>query len=81
MGDTARDPVDHARTTRQHAGESMKNGVNAPGLVSFGLGVAAVACGLAAFASGSATAGTVLVVLGVLLWSAGGVVLWTAHRG
>jgi hypothetical protein len=26
------DPVDHARTTRQPAGESMKNGANAPGL-------------------------------------------------
>ena len=33
MGDTAEDPVDHARTTRPHAGESMKDTANMPALV------------------------------------------------
>jgi hypothetical protein len=33
MGDTSNDPVDHSRTTRRHAGETIKNGVNAPGLL------------------------------------------------
>ena len=27
MPNTSEDPVDHARTTRQHAGETMKDGV------------------------------------------------------
>jgi hypothetical protein len=26
MTDASRDPVEHARTMRQHAGETMKNG-------------------------------------------------------
>lgn len=80
MPDLSRDPVDHARTTRQHAGESMKNGVNAPGLIAVGIGVVALFVGLFAFATGHAVAGAAAVVLAVLLGGAGIGWLALAHR-
>lgn len=80
MGDTSEDPIDHARTTRQHAGESMKNGHNAPGLVSVALGVVALVIGLATFASGGGTAGVVCVVIAAVAFAFGGVWLFLAHR-
>ncbi|WNG86488.1 hypothetical protein C6A87_022000 [Mycobacterium sp. ITM-2016-00317] len=80
MPDTSRDPVDHARTTRQHAGETMKAGANAPGLISVGLGVLSLVLGLFSFANGTRTAGIVGVVVAVLL--IGGGLAWLArtHR-
>lgn len=80
MGDTARDPIDHSRTTRQHAGETMKNGSNAPGLVAAGLGVAAFVLGLAAFANGHAISGSVGVAVALALGAIGGTWLYVAHR-
>lgn len=80
MGDTSRDPVDHARTTRQHAGESMKNGTNAPGLIAVAVGIVAIVVCLFAFATGSAAtawvAGAVsaVAIIGGLAWLA------IAHR-
>jgi len=44
MADSISDPIDHARTTRQHAGETMKNGTNSPGLVLVAIGVVALGC-------------------------------------
>ncbi|MGE2731400.1 hypothetical protein [Mycolicibacterium vaccae] len=80
MPDTSQDPVDHARTTRQHAGETMKAGVNAPGLVAVGLGVLALVVGLYSFAKAIAVVGIIGVVLAVLLIAGG--LLWLArtHR-
>ncbi len=80
MPDLSQDPVDHARTTRQHAGESMKNGVNAPGLIAVGVGVVALVAGLYAFASGHEIAGAVAVALAVLHSGAGVGWLAVAHR-
>jgi tetrahydromethanopterin S-methyltransferase subunit C len=80
MPDLSQDPVDHARTTRQHAGESMKNGVNAPGLIAVGVGVVALFVGLFAFATGHEVAGVVAVVLAVLLGGVGMGWLALAHR-
>lgn len=80
MPDTSRDPVDHARTTRQHAGETMKAGVNAPGLIAVGIGIVAFVVGLFSFANGSTVAGIVGVVLGVLLGAGGLIWLAMAHR-
>lgn len=77
MPDTSRDPVDHARTTRQHAGETMKAGVNAPGLIAVGLGVLSLVVGLFSFANGSTPTGVVGVVLAVLL--IGGGLAWIAR--
>ncbi|TQK28597.1 DUF308 domain-containing protein [Arthrobacter sp. SLBN-53] len=74
MPDTSKDPVDHARTYRQHAGEAMKAGKNAPGIVAVGLGVLALVSGLFAFANGSSTAGIVGVVLAVVFIAGG--LLW-----
>lgn len=53
MGDTTHDPVDHARTTRPRAGEAMKDGKNLPGLITMGLGVAALVICLFLFAAGT----------------------------
>ena len=76
MPDLSRDPVDHACTTPQHVGESMKNGVSAPGLIAVDVGVVALVADLYAFASGHDVAATVAVA--VLL---GGVGMgWLALR-
>ncbi|MHC9291476.1 protein UsfY [Mycobacterium sp. LTG2003] len=47
-----KDPVDHARTTRPHAGESMKDNVIMPALIVIGLALVLFVGCLAAFASG-----------------------------
>lgn len=78
MPDTSKDPVDHARTTRQHAGETMKSGLNAPGIVAVGVGVLSVVIGLFSFANGSRTTGAIAMVLAVLL--IGGGLGWLALR-
>lgn len=74
------DPIDHHRTTRQHAGETMKNGTNAPGIVGVALGVAALIIGLAALAIGSVAAGAICSVVGVMIGAAGLAWLRRAHR-
>ncbi|WP_395310224.1 hypothetical protein V4U86_05230 [Mycobacterium sp. AMU20-3851] len=80
MPDDSRDPVDHARTYRQHAGETMKAGKNSPGLIAVGLGVLAMVIGLFSFANSSVTAGVVGVVLAVLLIGGGLGWLSRMHR-
>ncbi|MDH6196827.1 hypothetical protein M2272_003480 [Mycobacterium frederiksbergense] len=47
-----KDPVDHARTTRPHAGESMKDNVIMPALILIGLSLVLFVSTLAAFATG-----------------------------
>ncbi len=71
MGDTAKDPVDHARTTRPRAGEAMKDGTNLPGMVVTALGVVATVVCLFLFAAGNSTAGVVAAVAAVALLAAG----------
>ena len=44
-----KDPVDHARTTRPHAGESMKDNKIMPGLVVIGLSLVSFVAALSAF--------------------------------
>ena len=80
MPDNSRDPVDHSRTTRQHAGETMKAGVNAPGLIAVGLGILSMVIGLAGFATGTANVGIAGIVVAVVL--IGGGLTWLAlmHR-
>ena len=67
MPDNSRDPVDHSRTARQHAGETMKAGVNAPGLIATGVGVVAFFFGFAALATGEPVFGIVGMVLDQIL--------------
>ncbi len=71
-----KDPVDHTRTTRAHAGESMKDNMIMPGLMVIGLALVLFVASLAAFATGHPDVG--LMVGG---FSAAGLVvgaLWLA---
>ncbi|OKH62868.1 hypothetical protein EB73_26760 [Mycobacterium sp. SWH-M3] len=80
MGDTAKDPVDHARTTRPHAGETMKDTANMPalGLLFLAL-VSFVAC-LAAFGTGQHAIGIGLACLAAVLFIGSGLWLAIEHR-
>lgn len=80
MGDDSHDPVDHARTTRPHAGESMKNGANAPGLVLLAASVVATVVCLAALANGSGSTAVIAALIAILGYIVGGVWLAVAHR-
>ena len=46
-----KDPVDHSRTTRPHAGESMKDNKIMPGLIVIGVTLVLFVSCLAAFAT------------------------------
>ncbi|BCI81825.1 MULTISPECIES: hypothetical protein [Mycolicibacterium] len=75
-----KDPVDHARTTRPHAGESLKDGTNAPGLVAVALAVATLVVSLYFFASGDPGTGGVILLLAAVLAVVGGAWLFVRHR-
>ena len=80
MGDNAKDPVDHARTTRPHAGEAMKDTANMPALIIIGLALVAFVAGLAAFATGHAGVGVVSAVLAAAGFIIGSAWLVVEHR-
>jgi hypothetical protein len=80
MSGAPSDPVDHARTTRQHAGESMKNGANAPGLALVAAGVIATVICLVSLATGHDSAAVSTALIAVLGCIAGAVWLVVAHR-
>src|SRR5919108_2097915 len=70
-----KDPVDHARTTRPHAGESMKDNKIMPGLVVIGVALVLFVSCLAAFATGHHDVGLTLSSLagaGFVIGGAGG---------
>jgi Flp pilus assembly protein TadB len=71
MGNKASDPVDHARTTRKHAGQNMKNTKAFPALIGIGLGVLALVIGIFGFAAGHPPLGIAGVVIALALWAAG----------
>jgi hypothetical protein len=79
MGDTSRDPVDYHRTTRPHAGESLKDAWRAPGLLLVAVGVAAFVMCLAAFALHQVGAGVGAVVVALLSVGAG--LAWLTMEG
>lgn len=67
MGDTYRDPVDHLRTTRPLAGESLIDVLHWPGYLMVVAGMIAGGGSLAAFGTGHYSQGmTSGVVAGVL---------------
>jgi hypothetical protein len=76
MGDTYRDPVDHLRTTRPLAGESLIDVILWPGYLFVVAGVVGVCASLAAFGTGhqheGMTAGIAAIVATVvgLAWLA-----------
>ena len=71
MGDTARDPIDHHRTTRARGGESIKSGAKTPGLFLLATGVVAFVICLAGFAYRSASVGVGAAVVALLATGAG----------
>jgi hypothetical protein len=80
MGDTYRDPVDHVRTTRSHAGESMIDVLRWPGYLLVVAGVIAVVGCLAAFGTGHQSQGMTTGVVAVGTMTFGLVWLAVEHR-
>jgi Flp pilus assembly protein TadB len=76
MGDTSSDPIDHHRTTRPRAGESMKSGAKTPGLLLLAGGVVAFVVSVASFALRQINVGVVGV--GVALLAIGAGLAWLA---
>lgn len=72
--------VDHARTTRQHAGESLKNGANALGLAGSALAVIALTVGLFAVATGHLIGGAIALIAAVILGGLSAAWLLRTHR-
>lgn len=73
-----KDPVDHARTTRPHAGESMKDNVIMPALVLIGVALVMFVGCLSAFASGHSDVGFAVGSLAAAGFVIGG--LWLAFE-
>lgn len=65
-----KDPVDHTRTTRPHAGESMKDNVIMPALILIGVALVLFVGSLAAFATRHSDVGLMTAAL-----SAGGLLV------
>jgi uncharacterized membrane protein YhhN len=80
MGDTYHDPVDHVRTTRSHAGESMIDVMSWPGYLLVVAGVIAVVGCLAAFGTGHHNEGMTTGVLAVVAMTVGLAWLAIEHR-
>lgn len=80
MGDTYRDPVDHVRTTRSHAGQSMIDVVSWPGYLLVVAGVIAVVGSLTAFGTGHQSQGMATGVVAVAMMTSGLVWLAIEHR-
>ena len=79
MGDTAKDPVDHARTTRPHAGETMKDTANMPALALLFVAVASFVACLAAFGTSHGDVGIWLAVIAAVLFVVCGVGFGLEH--
>lgn len=80
MGDTYHDPVDHMRTTRPLAGESLIDVLHWPGYLMVVAGVIGVCGSLAAFGSGHQHEGMTVGVCGILVMVVGLVWLAIEHR-
>jgi uncharacterized membrane protein len=74
------DPVDHERTTRAHAGESMKDGANLPGIAAVAVAVVALVVGLIGLATEQAGVGAVSLIVAIVTGIAGALWLVHAHR-
>jgi hypothetical protein len=73
-------PVDHERTTRQHAGETLQNGANVPGLAGLAVAVIGLTAGLFAVATGNVVVGALVLALAVGSGAVGSALLLHAHR-
>ena len=75
-----KDPVDHSRTTRRHAGESMKDNKIMPGLIVIGLALVSFVACLAAFATEHSDVGLMTAMLAVAGFIIGGGWLLVEHQ-
>jgi hypothetical protein len=80
MGDTYHDPVDHLRTTRPLAGESLIDVLQWPGYLLVVAGVIGVCGSLAAFGSGHQHEGMAAGVIAVIVTVLGLMWLAVEHR-
>jgi hypothetical protein len=74
-----KDPVDHARTTRPHAGESMKDNKVMPALIVIGLALVSFVACLAAFATQHHDTGLVMASVAAAGFVIGGAWLAVEH--
>ena len=75
-----KDPVDHSRTTRPHAGESMTDTKNMHALIVIGVALACFIGGLTAHASGHHSTGLVFGSISAVLMVIGLAWLAIEHR-
>lgn len=75
-----RDPVDHARTTQQHAGESFIDTLWLPGLILIGIGTVLIAATVAATAYGEHDVSIVLGLIAGALVTAGALLITLEHQ-
>jgi hypothetical protein len=75
-----KDPVDHSRTTRPHAGESMTDTKNMPALIVIGMALVCFVGSLAAFATSHHDTGLAFASIAAAGFIIG--ILWLAieHR-
>jgi hypothetical protein len=74
------DPVDHSRTTRPHAGESMTDTKNMPALIVIGLALVSFVGALAAFATSHHDTGLLFSSIAAVGFVAGVAWLVVEHR-
>lgn len=75
-----RDPVDHARTTQPHAGESFIDTLWLPGLILIALGVVGMAGTVAALAYDHHEMLMVLATAAAGLLMLGGLIIFAEHH-
>lgn len=74
------DPVDHARTTQPHAGESFIDTLWLPGLFLIGIGTVLIACTVAATAYGRPGVSVILGLIAGALVTAGALLVTLEHQ-
>jgi hypothetical protein len=80
MGDTFHDPVDHVRTTRSHAGESLIDVMSWPGYLLIVMGVIAIFRCLATLGTGHESRSVIAGVIAIVAVALGLVWLTVEHR-
>ncbi len=75
-----RDPIDHARTFRQHAGETLTYGPHAPGVAGAAAAIVARVIGLGAFGTQHIAAGSSAVIVAALLGAVATAWMLRSHR-
>ena len=74
------DPVDHARTTLPHSGESFIDTLWLPGLILIGVGTVLIAGTVAATAYGNSTLSLILGLVAGALVTAGALLVTVEHQ-